>query len=343
MRVGLVGAGLAGRQRAKVVREFDGTDLVMVADVDAAKAKVIAEEAGSIATTEWRELVARDDIDIVIVSTPNKFLSPISVAAMRSGKHVLCEKPLGRNPEEVQRMVETAQGCGVTLKSGFNHRYHAGIRKARDLVDRGIIGELGFIRCQYGHGGRPGYEKEWRADLGLAGGGELLDQGIHAIDLFRWFMGDFEEVAAFKATLFWDIAPMEDNAFGLLRTARGQIASLHVSWTQWRNLFSFEIFGREGYILVNGLGGNYGRERVILGRKSKTGGPPQEEMFESPGEDQSWHEEWKEFVVALQEGREPQANGYEGWQAIRLVFTLYEAATKGCIVKVYENRRDART
>lgn len=312
MRVGLVGAGLIGRRRANVVKEFDSTDLLVVADVDSTRAKLVAEETGCKATTDWQSIVARNDIETLIVSTPHKFLAPISMAALKSGKHVLCEKPLARNPEEAEKMVEVAKASKVRLKTGFNHRYHPAIRKARELVDQGIIGEQNFIRCRYGHGGRPGYEKEWRASAEISGGGELLDQGVHALDLFRWFMGDFSEAFGFVTTRFWDISPLEDNAFALFRTDRGQIASLHVSWTQWKNLFSLEIFGQEGYLIVDGLGGSYGPEHLIVGRRSPTSGLPQEELFEFPGQDNSWYEEWKEFVTAIQEQRD--------FHHVRLIF-----------------------
>ena len=334
MKVGLVGTGLVGNRRAKVVKQFEDTDLIMVADVDIERAKLVAEEFGCEVTANWEEVVTRDDVDVIIVSTPHKFLAPISIEAMNNGKHVLCEKPLGRNPDEVKEMVEVAQANRVKLKTGFNHRHHLGIQKARELVDAEVIGELNFIRCCYGHGGRPGYEKEWRANAEIAGGGEMLDQGVHAIDLFRWFLGDFCEVVGFTATRFWDIAPVEDNAFALFRTERGQIASLHASWTQWKNLFSFEIFGQDGYVLVNGLGGSYGTEHIIWGKRRPQSGPPLEERFDFPGDDISWHEEWKEFVAAIREDREPMANGYDGWQAVRMVYAVYESNEKGCVVKL---------
>ena len=179
--------------------------------------------------------------------------------------------------------------AGVILKTGFNHRHHPAIWRAHELCAEGAIGPLMFIRAVYGHGGRPGYDKEWRADADLSGGGELLDQGVHIVDLCRWFLGDFAEVFGSTATYFWDlghfesagrdspraangqsVAPssisLEDNAFALLRTADGRVAQFHTSWTQWKNRFSFEVFGRDGYLRVEGLGGSYGVERLEVGR-----------------------------------------------------------------------------
>lgn len=333
MRVGVVGCGLVGRRRAAVVRESPRDQLVIVADVDRTRAEEVARENGCLVTTDWREVVSTDDVDVVIVSTTNDWLAPISIAAARNGKHVLCEKPLGRNPEESCQIVEAARANKVKLKTGFNHRHHGAIWKARELFDQGAIGEIYFIRCRYGHGGRPGYDKEWRANPEISGGGELLDQGIHALDLFRWFLGDFDEAVGFAATSFWN-TPVEDNAFALLRTAEARVASLHASWTQWKNLFSFEIFGRDGYLIVEGLGGSYGLERLIWGKRLPQSAPPEEKRFEFPGPDVSWDEEWREFVTAIREDREPLGNGYDGWQALRLAYAIYESAATGRIVKL---------
>ena len=189
------------------------------------------------------------------------------------------------------------------------------------------------MRCRYGIGGRPGYEKEWRMNPEISGGGQLMDQGMHTLDLARWFLGDFVKASGFLQTAFWDIAPLEDNAFVLLRTEKEQIASIHVSWTQWKNLFTFEIFGRDGYIIVEGLGGGYGVEKAILGKRAFLE-PFREETIEFRGEDRSWYEEWKEFMTAIKENRDPLGNGFDGFKAVELAHALYESARQGCIVKL---------
>jgi predicted dehydrogenase len=160
-----------------------------------------------------------------------------------------------------------------------------------------------------------------------------MEQGIHGIDLFRWFLGEFDEVAGFTTTRFWDTAPLEDNAFALFHTENGQVASIHSSLTQWKNLFSFELFGQDGYIVVEGLGGGYGTERVTLGKKAFTE-PFRDETTEFRGGDRSWYGEWEEFVSAIEENREPLGNGYDGLEALRLVFAVYESASNGHSVKL---------
>ncbi len=357
MRVGIVGCGLIGRRRAAVAREL-GDRVVAVADIDAARAQQVAQENGCAWTTDWQEVVARGDVDVVVVSTVNKVLAPVTIAAAEAGKHILCEKPLGRNADEAQQMVEAVRKAGVVLKTGFNHRHHPAIWRAHELCSQGAIGPLMFIRAVYGHGGRPGYDKEWRADADLAGGGELLDQGVHVVDLCRWFMGDFTEVVGFTNTYFWDLGhfsgadlnpqsatlrlrsgqirspQLEDNAFALLRTTDGRVAQFHTSWTQWRNRFLFELFSHDGYVHVEGLGGSYGVETLTVGRRRPESGPPIEEQFEFPGPDLSWQAEWREFTSAICESRQPLANGEDGLKTMRLIAAIYESARSGQVVRL---------
>ena len=332
MRVGLIGAGLQGWRRAPALKQFPGTEVVIVAAAHQETAERLANSIGCQATANWAEAVEKD-LEAVLVCTPPHLHAPISIAAMKTGKHVLCEKPLASSLDEAEEIVKVAQENKVKLKCGFNHRHHPGIQQAREWFDKGIIGELNFLRCRYGICGRPGYEKEWRAKPEIAGGGHLMEQGIHAIDLFRWFLGEFTEVVGFTATRFWDMAPLEDNAFALFRTEKGQVASLHSSLTQWKNLFSFEIFGQDGYILVDGLGASYGTEKVTLGKRALLE-PFKEEITEFRGGDRSWYEEWREFVAAIEEDREPLGNGWDGLEALRLVNAVYQSAANSCVVKL---------
>ena len=328
MRVGIVGAGLQGRRRAQALKAVGGSSLVIVADARQDAAATLAAHTGCLATPAWEDVVVRDDVEAVIVCTPPHLHAEIAVAAMNADKHVLCEKPLARTVEEARAMVRAARECGVRLKCGFNLRHHPAIRQVRQWYDDGAIGGIDWIRCRYGIGGRAGYDQDWRANAGMSGGGQLMDQGVHTLDLCRWFLGDFAEVVGFLATSFWPIAPLEDNAFALLRTAGGQVASIHASWTQWKPLFSFEVSGNDGYLIVEGLGGAYGTERAILGRRDFEA-PFREETIEFRGEDQSWEEEWREFVSAVREGREPLASGEDGLAALELAHAIYESARSG--------------
>ncbi|MEE8373616.1 MAG: Gfo/Idh/MocA family oxidoreductase, partial [Dehalococcoidia bacterium] len=303
MRIGLIGAGLQGTRRARSLRGIGDAQLVVVTDHYRERAELLAEEVGCEVVSDWNEITARSDVDTVIVCTPPDVHESVCVSALSQGKHVLCEKPLARTPEEALRILEAAQPATNRIKCGFNLRHHPGIAQAKQWLDSGAIGTPLFFRCRYGIGGRPGYEADWRMKPETSGGGQLMDQGMHALDLAGWFLGEFREVCGFGQTAYWDIAPVEDNSFCLLRTATGQVASIHVSWTQWKNLFSLEVFGADGYVLVDGLGGSYGTEKATLGKRTPLL-PFREETIEFRGEDHSWIEEWKEFASAIEEGRE---------------------------------------
>lgn len=356
VRLAVIGCGLIGRRRAEVARQAGSGETVVVADVDESRARALAGDMGCAFTTDWQEAIAREDVEAVVVATSNNWLAPATIAAVRCGKHVLVEKPMARNPVEAGAVVraleagrESEGGSSVVVAVGFNHRRHAGIGKAHELYRQGAIGDILFIRCRYGHGGRPGYEKEWRMDPEISGGGELLDQGVHAVDLFRWFLGDFAEAFGFTAAYVWTpdggsasgpggspvvAGRVEDNGFALFRTAAGQVATLHASCTQWKNLFSFEVFGRTGHLIVEGLGGSYGPERLRVGRRRMEGGAPEEETLEFPGADVSWQAEWQEFVAAIREDRAPVADAHDGLQAMRMVHAVYESARTQQVVKL---------
>lgn len=333
MRVGIVGCGLIGARRAAVAAK-EGDEIVIVADIVQDRAASLAATVRSRWTKSWSQVVSRPDIDVVVVSTTNDQLAPISIAALRSGKAVLCEKPLGRNSAEAAAIVEASRASGRLLKVGFNHRHHPAIAAAHTMVDNGAIGRVFAIRAVYGHGGRAGYEREWRADKARSGGGELLDQGVHIIDLARWFVGEIVDAHGILATCFWPIEPVEDNAFALLRSEDGAVVSFHTSWTQWTNTFRFEVMGSDGYVRVDGLGGSYGEERLTIGKRSPDSTPPVEEVVAFAGPDQSWHLEWRELSAAMEQQREPIGSGQDGLAAARIIDSIYESARIGTRVIV---------
>ena len=318
--VAIVGCGLIGQKRARAIQ---GTQLLAVCDALPDRAAALAKAApGCVAFGDWKQVVSRPEIDIVIVATTHDHLAPIAAAAAAAGKHVLVEKPGARTAAELDCVIQASRQTGALVRVGFNHRYHRAFRKAREVFDSGILGPLMFIRARYGHGGRIGYDKEWRARPEISGGGELIDQGMHLIDLARWFLGDFPDVHGSVATYFWDM-PVDDNAFLLLRTAAGQTAFLHASCTEWKNLFSFEIYGRTGKLEINGLGGSYGVERVALYEMLPEMGPPPTTIWEYPMIDESWQTEFTEFLEDIRLNRSPDP-GLEAAQAsLRVVEAIY--------------------
>jgi len=321
LRAAIIGCGLIGTKRAKAL---NGVKLVAVADSDVGRARKLAAVGGPCAAeSDWRKVVGREDVDMVFVATSNDCLVPAALSAVEAGKHVLVEKPGARNADELAPLVEAARSAGVVVKVGFNHRFHPALLKAKSVVDSGALGKLMYVRARYGHGGRLGMEREWRADRSRAGGGEMLDQGVHLIDLSRWFLGEFTEVSGHIGTFFWPME-VEDNGFALLKTAAGQVAFLHASCTEWKNMFSFEIYGRDGKLQVDGLGGSYGVERLTWYRMLRQMGPPETTIWEYPFEDRSWNEELSNFLECIA-GRAKVCGGLEDAQkALEIVGRVYE-------------------
>ena len=318
----IVGCGLIGRKRATALGA--AVRLRYACDLDAERAASLAQLApGCQAIGDYHAALADPAVDAVIVATLNAALAPIALDAVRAGKYVLVEKPGALNAAQLRAVQAAAPQTGARVRLGYNHRFHPALRQARELVDAGVLGPLMFLRARYGHGGRKGYDREWRADPKLSGGGELIDQGVHLIDLAGWFLGDFPTVEGHATTSFWDM-PVDDNAFLSLRTAAGQTAWLHVSCTEWKNLFSLELYGRVGKIAIDGLGGSYGVERCTYYRMLPQMGPPETKVWEYPGSDESWALETAAFVDDIRLGREPAPGLRDGIRTLEIVEQVYQ-------------------
>jgi predicted dehydrogenase len=318
--VGIIGCGLIGQKRAMALGA--GGQLVACADIDVGRAENLAKGSRARVFRDWRELVWLPQVDIVVVSTLHDSLAAITQAAVEARKHVLVEKPAARNAYELEPVILAAAKHGVKVHVGFNHRYHRSLRKAKDIVDSGALGDLMFVRARYGHGARIGYDKEWRANPALSGGGELIDQGPHLIDLSRWFLGEITEVQGFAHTYYWDM-PVDDNGFLLLKTAKKQAAFLHASCTEWKNLFSMEIYGKLGKLDLSGLGGSYGIEKITWYRMLPEMGPPDTTSWEYPRGDDSWAVEIAEFFDDIRLDREPAAGLRDAQAALKIVESVY--------------------
>ena len=318
--VAIVGCGLIGQKRAKAL---GGAHLVVCADIALDRAdRLAATVTACKAVTDWKLAVSDPAVSIVIISTLHDTLAEIAHGAVAAGKHVLIEKPAARRAAELAGLAEAAAASGSLVRIGFNHRYHRALQKAHDLVTSGALGPLMFLRARYGHGGRVGYDREWRSDPAKSGGGELIDQGPHLIDLARWFLGDFTEVDGFATTYFWDM-PVDDNGFLLLKTAEKKVAFLHASCTEWKNTFSFEIYGRDGKIDINGLGGSYGTERLTYYKMLPEMGPPETTTWEYPMADNSWDTEFAEFLEDIRLKRPPSAGLRDAIEALTIIEKIY--------------------
>lgn len=324
MRVGIIGCGLIGHKRAK---NLGVAQLVACADLSLEKAQALVNANNKAypeceAMASWQDLVKRSDIDVVIIAVTHADLAEIGIAAVTAGKHVLMEKPAARRAAELLPLKHIAEEKKLCVRVGFNHRYHRAFRQAMSLVKAGALGELMFLRARYGHGGRIGYDEEWRAVPELSGGGELIDQGVHLIDLARWFLGDFSEVDGFAHTYYWDM-PVDDNGFLLLKTAKKQTAFLHASCTEWKNIFSFEIYGKLGKLDIQGLGGSYGVERLAFYHMLPEMGPPETTIWEYPMADDSWSVEWADFMCDIAHDKQSSPGVDDAIAALTVVERIY--------------------
>ena len=319
--IGIIGCGLIGRKRANAL---GGRRLAACADLDRSLAAALAASASDcLATDDWREVVNHDDVAAVIIATPHHMLAEICAGAIDAGCHVLVEKPAARNADELRPLLRLVEEKKVLVRVGFNHRYHRAVQKMREIIDSGALGSLMFLRARYGHGGRVGYDREWRAQPLLSGGGELIDQGVHLIDLARWCLGDFVSIEGIAQTCYWDM-PVDDNAFLMLRTAKEQTAFLHASCTEWKNIFSWELSGKNGKVQIDGLGGSYGVERLTWYRMLPQMGPPETTAWEFPMADNSWEVEMNEFFQDIENSRQPVPGLADALAVLDIVDKIYE-------------------
>jgi predicted dehydrogenase len=319
----LCGAGGMGRRWAGVLARSKKATLRVVVDIDAGRALELAKQYNALSAHDLNSVLNDPKIDAALVALPHKFLASTSISLLNKKKHVLCEKPGAISVAEFSKVTEAAKKQKRTLVVGSNHRFHPSHIKAKELLDRGAIGELLFMRGCYGFGGRVGYGKEWRHKKEL-GGGELIDQGVHLIDLARWFLGDIVEVKSFLQNAFWK-SDVEDNVFLLLKDIHGRIASIHASWSQWKPKYLLELIGSKGYITIEGLGKRYGgTERVYFGKRSKDFRAGKEKIIEcDTNADKSLEKLLNEFINSIKEGRDPSPSSKDALEALKIVEAAY--------------------
>jgi predicted dehydrogenase len=321
LRVGIVGCGLVGHKRAAAL----GRDtLVACFDIDSRAAGSVASRFGGSECRSLDELLRRE-LDVVIVAVPHDELAEHSCRALGAEAHVLVEKPAGIGVADVARIARVAETARRKVKVGFNHRFHPGTARAIAEARSGRFGPILHMRARYGHGGRLGYEREWRARRAVSGGGELVDQGMHLFDLSYSIFGPLPLNSALVRTEYWPIE-VEDNAVVILgHPDHGPWAMFHASWTEWKNLFSLEIFCRSAKLQVDGLAGSYGPQRLSIYSMKPELGPPDVETIEFPIDDESWSREWQEFADAVHSADERPLSGdlesaAYGWQCVEAAY-----------------------
>ncbi|MEN6521447.1 MAG: Gfo/Idh/MocA family oxidoreductase [Armatimonadota bacterium] len=330
MRFAVIGCGEAGSRRAAAIDSVESAEVIVCVDMVRSRAENLARRFGADSSTDWRSSIVRADVDAVVIATSNNLHAAIALASAEAGKHILCERPLARNPSEGARMIGAAQEYKVRLRTGFSRRYHPAVIKTRNIINEGRIGRILFIRGRTSRGGYTERPADWMVDCELSGGGTLLDNGMDLIDLCRFFMGDFKQVTGRAAALMLPIEPCEDNAFAILTTSDNRSAIIHSSWTDCVGYLSMDLSGTEGYIKLD-----YDNATVTVGLKPGEVGAGLEEVFDLSLEpDRSLAMEVEDMVHAVAEGRRPMETGLDGQEALTIAHAVYRSSDTGTVVRV---------
>ena len=324
INIGIIGFGKNGKIRAKSVETSGKGYIKSVYDNN----KTIDFNGYNVAETP-DEIFNDTGIDAIFICTPNYLNKPFTIKGLLNGKHVFCEKPPAFNSSEVEEIREIERSTGLKLMYGFNHRHHGSTRNMKSLIDSGEYGKVLWMRGRYGKSVDKEFFKNWRADKKLAGGGILLDQGIHMLDLFIYLSGNFDEAYAFISNLFWKL-DIEDNVFAILKNSEtGVVASLHSTMTQWRHLFSLEIFLENGYLVLNGLktsSGTYGDETLTIA-KNRTTAPAatwEDEEQIVYKTNTSWRSEIDHFLDAIKTDTNIKiGNSNDALKVMKLIDKIY--------------------
>ena len=330
----VIGCGGFGSRRIEALRKI-GSKIACLVDLDEKRVSDLAREIGCEHYTDYLEAVRRDDVDCVVVATPNKFHAPITVAALEAGKHVICEKPLARTPNEAREMVEAAKRNKVFLKTGSNLRYFSNVKKAKELIEGNVIGKPIFIRGWIGHDGKKVLHA-WNVKRDIAGGGTLLDNGAHILDLFRWFMGDFSDCFGHVQTLQMPIE-VEDNGMGVFRAKDGRMAFIQSSWTEWSGYMYMEVYGSEGSVTIDNRGermADTGKWFVTSTAAHTTKDGTRQVFDYSTEPPRSYELELKDFIDCVGKDRQPTASGHDGMKVVEMVNAIYESSKTGRVVRL---------
>lgn len=316
----IVGCGGIGHKRASSIKK--NGKLKYVVDIDMTKANNLAKIHKCLPSDNWKKCISDNQITHVIICTSHNNLVSITKYALTLNKKVLVEKPGGIDYSEFKKLEPLVKRNSSNFWVGYNHRYHPSILKAYQIYKNNKFGDILFLRARYGHGGRLNYDKEWRFKKEISGGGELIDQGTHIIDLAQLFLGKLSLLNANTRTYFWN-TDLEDNVFLTLENKNRNIAFLQASCTEWKNLFSFEIYFKYGKLEISGLGGSYGLETLKIYEMKKEMGPPKTTIYEYPFRDKSWELEIKAFIKNTE--KQTRQNSFkDSLDILKLVEKVYK-------------------
>lgn len=333
MRIAVFGAGVIGKMRAATVRDNARTELVGVMDVDLDRARAAAGDTAAVA--DYRDLLSEKP-DAVIVSSPVHFHEEQCLAAFEAGAHVLCEKPLSNQVDSARRILKASEELGLTLATGFNHRYYPAVKFLAEAIAQGKIGTIDHIRTFGGHDGLAGFRADWMFKGELSGGGAMMDVGIHMTDLVNYIGGDITEVAAVSSGSIWNVEGSEDNAMAIMRTERGIPVTYHATWTEWKGYQIFlEVYGDKGMVRAA-----YAPMYNLLITQDKPGGPRKRVQKRYPEiaireKLKSWEttshltfeDELRDFLLRIEGDQTvPLASGHHGVLALEVANAAYTSS-----------------
>lgn len=325
LRVGIAGFGATGQLRRRHIDQHPNLTTVAVCDITLEEG---VDPDGLRRHSHYSQLL-QEDLDVLFVCITNDMAAEVTIAGLERGLDVFCEKPPARNPAEVEAVREVeARLPGRKLKYGFNHRYHDSVRDAHRIISSGKLGHIVDIRGVYGKSKMVRFDADWRTKREVAGGGILLDQGIHMLDMLRYFGGEFVDIHSYISNAYWR-HDVEDNAYALMRTADGVVAMIQSSATQWRHRFNLEITLSEGAVILSGILSStksYGAETLTVVHRGEDDGGDPVEVTTRYNRDDSWRREIDEFAEAVLKD-EPVRHGssLDALKTLQLVYDIYAA------------------
>ena len=320
--IGIIGCGLIGKKRADNLGKRGR--LIACADINVKNAQLVSNKDKKIQVfKDWKKLLKIKELDIVIIATVHNQMSRILLEAIKMGKHVFIEKPASISLIMLRSIIEKNKVLKRKIRVGYNHRFLSAIIKSKELLEKNTLGNLMFIKASYGHGGRSDYDKEWRMNPKISGGGELIDQGSHLIDLSEFFFGKIVKAEGTLRDFFWK-KKVDDNAFLTLKFKNNLISFLHVSCTEWKNNFLFEIYGTKGKLRIEGKGGSYGKEILKLYKMNRKNTYPKIFSWKFSKKDHSWSRELNEFYKDIQFNRNPNPGLQQASSVLHVIKKVYK-------------------
>ena len=326
-KVGIIGYGKMGQIRHQVISAFEDVQVQSIYDPEKVDTEIEKAQSSD-------QIIENPEIDAVFTCTPNYLNKPLTIQSLKAGKHVFCEKPPAFTAKDIEEIRAVEKESGKVLMYGFNHRHHASIKYMKKLVDDKEFGKILWMRGRYGKSVDETFYDNWRAKKELAGGGILIDQGIHMLDLLLHLGGNFDNVHASVSNLYWNLN-VEDNVFATLEnTKTGLAASLHSTMTQWRHLVSLEVFLEKGYLVLNGLktsSNSYGEEILTIAKNRSTAPVAtwKDEKNITYHTDESWESELTEFFSAIKSNREVKlGNSSDALKLMKIIDKIYSFKKK---------------